>query len=86
MASILCVCEHFKQCSELLNAKRLLNLWQLVGDWSATIPVMEKQLQWLQRSQSKSVVERSGHGHKLCGTRALVASIMCVDEHYSQCP
>ena len=33
-----------------------------------TIPVMKKkQLQWLQRSQSKSVAERSHCGRKPCG-------------------
>ena len=35
---------------------------RLIGDWSATTPEIGKQLQWLQRSQSKSVAKRSRPG------------------------
>ena len=55
-----------------LNAKRSLTCERLMGEWSANIPVVKNQLQWLQRSQSKlqtkSVAKRSRCSGKLYGT------------------
>ena len=52
-------------------AERAATDRRLIGNWSATIPVVEKWLQCCRGRKQKSVAVRSSRGRKLCGTGAL---------------